>query len=88
MNVNFTKRFSASLDELNDKALLKKVGTVVKNVMQAKSLKDISNLKKLHGHSSAFRIRVGDYRIGFFLEKDEVLFAILEHRKKIYDSFP
>ncbi|GHT72984.1 hypothetical protein FACS189456_2800 [Bacteroidia bacterium] len=48
----------------------------------------IANLKKMKGHHSAYRIRVGNYRIGIFVEGDTIIFAILEHRKDIYRVFP
>lgn len=37
---------------------------------------------------NAFRIRVGNYRIGIYLEKDTVIFTRVALRKDIYDIFP
>ena len=39
----------------------------------AESLKSIPNTKKLKGHKTAYRTRVGDYRLGFFLENSIIL---------------
>jgi mRNA interferase RelE/StbE len=52
------------------------------------SLIEIRNLKKLKDSDSAYRIRVGDYRIGFFFEGETVTFARVLHRSKIYQFFP
>jgi mRNA interferase RelE/StbE len=55
---------------------------------QKQALKDIINLKKLSGYKSAFRIRIGDYRIGVIIENDTVIFVAFAHRKDIYHRFP
>ena len=57
-------------------------------VESAKNLSEIPNLKKLKGHKSAFRIKVGDYRIGIFVEGKTVEMARVVHRKDIYKVFP
>jgi len=46
------------------------------------------NLKKLKGFKTAYRIRVGDYRIGLFISNDTVEFARVVHQKDIYKVFP
>ena len=88
MLVDFTKHFSKRLDHLHDEALRGKLRKIVSTVMTASTDRDIPNLKKLKGHSSAYRIRLGDYRIGLFIENNRVIFAALEHRKDIYNRFP
>ena len=35
---------------------------------------EITNLKKLQGYENAYRIRVGDYRIGLIFDGQTVLF--------------
>ncbi len=42
----------------------------------------------MKGAKNAFRIRVGDYRIGILIEKETVKFARVALRKDIYDIFP
>jgi mRNA interferase RelE/StbE len=51
-------------------------------------LDEIPNTKKLKGHSSAYRTRVGDYRLGFFFENGVIQLARFIHRKDIYKIFP
>jgi mRNA-degrading endonuclease RelE of RelBE toxin-antitoxin system len=43
--------------------------------------------KKLAGWRGYFRIRIGDYRIGFKVENSTVLFMHVLHRKEIYKHF-
>lgn len=51
-------------------------------------LDQIAGLKKLRGYGDAYRIRVGDYRVGFFSDGSKITFARVLHRKKIYRFFP
>jgi len=88
MIVTFSKQFSKQLDWLNDQSMLQRISRAVQQVIAAKSAQEITNLKKLQGHSSAYRIRIGDYRIGLFIEGNAVLFAFLGHRRNIYNQFP
>ena len=88
MKVGFRKTFEKDLRKTHDKILLGKVKEVIELVEQAESLDGISNLKKLKGGENYFRIRVGDYRIGLFLEGDAVLFVRVMHRREFYRYFP
>lgn len=51
-------------------------------------IEQIPNLKKLRGDEQAYRIRVGDYRIGVFIEGDTITFARVKHRRDVYRYFP
>ena len=51
-------------------------------------LDQVAGLKKLRGYSNAYRIRVGDYRVGFFSDGQKITFARVLHRKEIYRFFP
>lgn len=50
-----------------------------------KDSKPIGSLK-LKGYNNQFRIRVGDYRIRYFIDnsKNEVLILDIAHRKDVY----
>ncbi|MDR1773477.1 MAG: type II toxin-antitoxin system RelE/ParE family toxin [Clostridioides sp.] len=36
-------------------------------------------------HRDSFRIRAGNYRIVYQIEKDEIIVLVVGHRKNIYD---
>jgi mRNA interferase RelE/StbE len=61
---------------------------VFTDILAVQHLQEISNLKKLKGDDNTYRIRVGDYRIGFFLEDDTITFARVLHRREFYRYFP
>jgi mRNA interferase RelE/StbE len=48
----------------------------------------VPNLKKMSGASGYYRLRVGDYRIGLFVDGEEVEFVRVLHRKDVYRHFP
>jgi mRNA-degrading endonuclease RelE of RelBE toxin-antitoxin system len=52
------------------------------------SLDEINNLKKLKDADGAYRIRFGDYRIGFTVVGDKITFVRVLHRQDIYRYFP
>lgn len=44
--------------------------------------------KKITGHENRYRLRIGNYRIGFSIEREKVLFRRILHRQNIYKKFP
>lgn len=57
-------------------------------IPQIPNFEEITNIKKLQGYENAYRIRVGDYRIGIIFEGETILFQRVLHRKDIYRYFP
>lgn len=45
-------------------------------------------MKKLAGQTGAYRLRIGDYRLGFYWEGEKLTLARVLHRKEIYRFFP
>jgi mRNA interferase RelE/StbE len=88
MEIEFLERFSRDLDRLSDVPTKKAVLKTINSIQHADALREIPNIKKLKGFKSAYRIRIGDYRIGIFVEGDIVQFARIVHRKDIYKVFP
>jgi mRNA interferase RelE/StbE len=88
MQTKFRQKFSKDITSIKDKAILKQIREVIIAVEEASSLHDLKNLKKLKGTSSAYRVKIGDSRLGFFLEQDTIEFTRFLHRKDIYKYFP
>ena len=65
------------LEPIISRRILKKVDDLLENLFS----KDI---KKLKG-SDDFRLRVGDYRIIFSIERNTIQILKVGHRKNIYD---
>lgn len=88
MEVLFTKKFHKEISKIRDKKLAHTLESIILQVKSAKHLPDISGLKKLAGYKNAYRIRTGEYRIGFILENNTVIFSAFNNRKDIYKYFP
>ena len=88
MIVKIDKSLEKDLSKISDKTTLKKLHSTIIKLQNAKDLSEISNLKKLKGSQSYFRIRIGDYRLGIVHENNEIEIIRLLHRKDIYRYFP
>lgn len=88
MQIEFLAIFSKDLDRISQKSVKTSLSKLIQLIEQSENLSNIPNLKKLAGHRSAYRVRIGDYRVGFFYENRKVLFARIIHRKDIYKVFP
>jgi len=88
VNVKFQASFSRDVKKIEDKGTRKQIQAAVEQVEQAPTLQDITHLKKLEGYGNAYRIKVGEYRIGLWIENDVVIFIRCLPRKDIYRKFP
>jgi mRNA interferase RelE/StbE len=88
MQVEFLSKFSKDLDSINNKIVKSNLVKLIKLFESENDLNNIPNLKKLTGHKAAYRIRIGDYRLGFFYENQTIIIARIVHRKDIYKVFP
>jgi mRNA interferase RelE/StbE len=88
MNFEFEKAFVRDFRKLRSKELANSISEAINQVSEASRYTDINNLRKLSGYKSAFRIRIGDYRIGVIIENNIVTFVAFAHRKDIYKRFP
>lgn len=88
MQVEFLAKFNRDLDRIHLKSVKNSIGEVIDTVKASNSITKIANIKKLKGFRSAYRIRIGEYRIGIFVEGSHVEFARVLHRKEIYRYFP
>jgi mRNA interferase RelE/StbE len=88
MEVEFLSKFSKDLDSISVKSVKSNLVKLINLVESENNLTNIPQLKKLVGHRSAYRVRLGDYRVGFFYENNKIIFARIVHRKDIYKVFP
>jgi len=88
VNVEFRKTFEKDLKKIQDKSLLDKIKAAINTLENATSLDEITNLKKLKGNEGYFRVRIGDYRLGLFLDGETILFVRIIHRREFYRYFP
>ena len=88
MQVEATTQFLTDLKSIRDKKLRKKVLATIEHLEQISDLSEINQLKKMKGFRNAYRLRVGDYRLGFLLEKNTIVLGRFLSRQEIYKRFP
>jgi mRNA interferase RelE/StbE len=89
MKILFDSSFEKSISKLIDKKFKRRLLNLIELFEQAESLSTIPTLKKMSGFQNFYRVRLGNYRVGFeLLEDNTVLFLIVAHRKDIYKYFP
>jgi len=88
MLISFRERFGKDLDNILDLDVLSAIADVIELVEKAIKPQEIKNLKKLKGDRKAFRIRIGNYRIGIYIINNVVEFTRVLPRDKIYRFFP
>jgi mRNA interferase RelE/StbE len=88
MNVEFLKKFSKDLNDVKSKQIKLALINLIELMETLDTLDKIPHTKKLRGYKSAYRTRIGEYRLGFFFENSTIILARFLHRKDIYNIFP
>jgi len=88
MTVEFLRQFERDIRQLNHGPTVRRIQARIEQIRQAENIQEIPNLRKLRGFDDAYRIRIGDYRMGLFINQNTVTFARFLHRKEIYRFFP
>lgn len=89
MKITFDQSFKKDLEKLPGKTYFSTALNYINIVENAKDLSEIPDCKKLRGNKNHYRIKMGNFRIGFeFQSPDMVRFVRILHRKDIYRYFP
>ncbi len=65
MRTIFLGHFLRDLDKIKDQGIKVRVAAIIQDVGKADTPGGIKDIKKLKGHSIAYRIRVGSYRMAY-----------------------
>ena len=88
MQIEITRKFRKQVEDCKDQRLRSKVLQIIEDVISVETMNGFTNLKKLTGYKSSYRIRLGTYRLGILIKDDTVIFAAFDHRSDIYKYFP
>ena len=89
MRIEYLPTFIKDLKSLRGTPHFQKIHSLAfEEIQLLPSVEAIPNCSKLVGYEFYYRIRVGDYRIGFRLDGDTLVFMRVVHRKDIYRYFP
>ena len=87
MKIIYTNAITKDVRKIKDQKIIDRVAKTISQIENVSSLDELSSLKKLSGHSAAYRTRIGSYRLGFFYEDDQVVLARFQKRSDIYQVF-
>ncbi|NJN60055.1 MAG: type II toxin-antitoxin system RelE/ParE family toxin [Leptolyngbyaceae cyanobacterium SL_5_9] len=87
--VEYTKRFLKELAVLPAE-IQSRIEPIVFQELEAENPFELGFLEKMKGYPDKYKIRIGSYRIGLTVEKDDQILICerVAHRKDIYKVFP
>lgn len=88
MEVIYLESLLKDLKKIKNKKLLNSLSKLFVKLEESDDLFKISSVKKMSGHPEAYRIRIGDYRLGIFYSDEIVTIARFLKRNDIYKLFP
>jgi mRNA interferase RelE/StbE len=88
MEIIFLNSFSKDIDKLKNAGIKADIADVIDDLKKAQKISDLHNVKKLKGNKGFYRIRIGDYRLGFSYENHCITLIRFLSRKDIYKYFP
>jgi mRNA interferase RelE/StbE len=88
MIVTFNKKFAKDLQSIHDSKLKSAIKDFILSLEAATQLEGIPNIKRLRGFQNTFRYRMGDYRIGFYYENNQIELVRVVKRNDIFKVFP
>jgi mRNA interferase RelE/StbE len=88
MKVEYLKQFSKDLSKINDETLKSTLFDAIIILKNTENINLLSNIKKMKGHSEAYRMRIGKYRLGFYFDGEVIELARFAKREDIYKVFP
>ena len=88
MNLIVTKDFEKDIKNIRDKKLALLINEQIKKLSECDSIAELSGVKKMKSSGNYYRIRIGDYRMGFNLKNTSIQLLCFMHRKDIYKYFP
>jgi mRNA interferase RelE/StbE len=89
VKIRIDKSFDKDVERIKDKKILKKLQSLISEMEQAETTQSLTSLKKIEGYQTFYRIKMGDYRLGFEASSNKEIFLVrFLHRKDIYRYFP
>ena len=88
MVIIFAKLFLKDLQKITDVNLKREVLKAIEDFESNENVFELSSIKKMRGHSEAYRLRIGKYRLGFYYGGKNIMIARFVKREIIYNLFP
>ncbi|MDD3793688.1 MAG: type II toxin-antitoxin system mRNA interferase toxin, RelE/StbE family [Candidatus Gracilibacteria bacterium] len=88
MIIEIDESFKKDFLKIKNYEVKKRILSKIETLEKVNFLEEITNIKKLKGFEKYYRIRIGDYRIGFEYNGEKIILIRVRSRKDIYNIFP
>lgn len=88
MKVKFESSFARDLRRIKDRRLQERVAEAIQRFENAENLYEMEGVKKLRDARDAYRLRIGEHRLGLLIREGAVVLVRFLDRKDIYRYFP
>ena len=88
MEIIYLKSFYNDIKKIKDQNLKQRLKNLILKIEAAEHPDEIPNILKMKGYTSAYRIRLGDYRLGVFIDEEKIELVRFVKRNDIYKLFP
>ncbi|NVP18162.1 type II toxin-antitoxin system RelE/ParE family toxin [Candidatus Gracilibacteria bacterium] len=88
MIIEIDDSFKKDFLKIKNNDIRKRIISKIETIEKVDFLDEITNIKKLKGFEKYYRIRLGDYRIGFEYNQEKIILIRVRSRKDIYNIFP
>ncbi|MEM6264016.1 MAG: type II toxin-antitoxin system RelE/ParE family toxin [Bacteroidota bacterium] len=88
MEIKIDRSFEKDVKKIRLPKIRKQIAEKIEEVADLNDLQELKGVKKIKGFEGYYRIRLGEYRIGFEVDGNAVIFLRVLHRKDIYKFFP
>ncbi|MBK8515136.1 MAG: plasmid stabilization protein [Saprospiraceae bacterium] len=88
MTIRYNNSFLSDLKKIKNEKITSLVKVSIDELMIIHDLSSVKNLKKIKGDKDAFRLRIRNYRMGFFYRDNTIILSRILDRKDIYKNFP
>jgi mRNA interferase RelE/StbE len=88
MKIIFLISFLKDINKIKESKTARKIEQLIIDLKKVNDIEEVNNSRKLKGYSIAYRIKMGDYRMGIYKELDHIELAGFLKREDIYKVFP
>lgn len=88
MEVRYGSRFNRDLARTRNRDVLRRVERIIAELKAASDVREIRNVRRVAGQGRRYRIRLGDYRLGFEIAEGAATLLRIGHRREFYRDFP
>ena len=89
MELIFLDSFYKDIKKIIDQTIKKRLKNAIINLEETTGVAESKALLKIKGHPCAYRVKVGNYRLGCYLKSNtQLVVARFIKRNDIYNVFP